>query len=136
MYFNISQTVVQHNKQVRAKVPENLVPLMGPHFEKVDDMLSPGLTLLNWSSLNLELFANSVTASLDSLELLVDRAKDILEIRIQGVLQEISSTLICSLPDSEPWTIEEFVSKIQVNIAMNSHQSGTLFMRSFSHPTM
>lgn len=105
---------MQQNKKVRDKVPEILIPLMAPHIKKVDDMLSPGLTLLSWASLNLEHFADSVTASLDGLELLTDRAIDILDIRIEGVLQEISSTLVCKLPGNEPWTVEEFVSRIKV----------------------
>ena len=110
------QTLVQRNKEVRNKIPENLVPLMVPQCEKVDDMLSPGLTLLSWASLNLEHFSDSVTASLDSLELLIDRSIDILDIRIEGVLQEVSSTLVCELPDNDPWTIEEFVSRNKVQL--------------------
>ena len=106
--------LVQHNKQIRGKIPEVLLPLMAPHLEKVDEMLSPGLTLLPWTSLNLPHFAESCRESLDKLELLIDRAKDILEIQIDGELSDITNTLICVLPDNEPWTIEEFVSKIKV----------------------
>lgn len=106
---------MKYEQQVRGKIPENLLPLMAPHLEKVNSMLSPGLVLLRWTSLNLGHFSNSATASLESLELLIDRANNILEIQIEGVLKEIASTLLCDLPDNEPWTTEEFVSKIKVN---------------------
>jgi hypothetical protein len=105
---------VKYDEQVRAKIPENLLPLMAPHLEKIDSMLSPGLVLLRWTSLNLSHFANSVTSSLESLELLIDRARDILSIQIQGVLNTITSTLLCDLPENDPWPIEEFVSRIKV----------------------
>lgn len=108
------QTLVKYEQQVRAKIPEILLPLMAPHLEKVNSMLSPGLVLLRWTSLNLSYFADSVTASLETLELLVDRASDMLALQIEGVLDDIASTLLCDLPDNEPWTIEEFVSKIKV----------------------
>lgn len=88
---------------------------MAPHIEKVDEMLSPGLTLLPWTSLNLGHFADSCTASLDQLDLLIDRAKDILEIQIEGQLHSISTTLLCVLPDSEPWTMDEFISNIKAS---------------------
>ncbi len=106
---------MKYDKHVRGKVPENLVPLMTPHYEKIDSMLSPGLVLLSWTSLNLGHYVDSVTASLESLELLIDRAKDMLGIQIEGVLEEIASTLLCDLPGNEPWTLEEFVSKIKVS---------------------
>ena len=105
---------MKYEQQVRAKIPENLLPLMAPHLEKVNSMVSPGLVLLRWTSLNLSHFADSVTASLETLELLIDRTSNMLAIQIQGVLDNISNTLLCDLPDNEPWTIEEFVSKIKV----------------------
>ena len=92
------------------------MPLMQPHCEKVDSMLSPGLVLLRWTSLNLGHFATSVTNSLEGLELLISRANDILGIQIQQVLQDITDTLLCELPGNEPWTMEEFVSKIKVSM--------------------
>lgn len=115
------QTLVKYEQEVREKIPENLLPLMAPHLEKVNSILSPGLVLLRWTSLNLGHFADSATASLEKLELLIDRTRDILGIQIEGVLQEIASTLLCDLPDNEPWTIEEFVSKIKVSRIYNYH---------------
>lgn len=89
---------------------------MAPHLEKVNATLSPGLVLLTWTSLNLGHFSDSVTASLEKLELLINRARDILTIQIEGVLKDISFTLLCNLPDNEPWTMEEFVSSIKVSV--------------------
>ena len=87
---------------------------MTPHCKKVDVMLGPGLVLLRWTSLNLAHFADSVTAAIDNLDLMVGRVRDILGIQIEEVLEDINSTLLCDLPGNDPWTIEEFVSRIKV----------------------
>ncbi len=108
------QTLVKNIERVNSKIPEILVPLMAPRCEKIDEMVSPGLTLLRWTSLNLEYFTISVENSLKELDLLIDRINDILEIQIEEVLRGITSTLLRELPGNEPWTIEEFVSRIKV----------------------
>ena len=94
---------------------------MVPHLERVDEMISPGLTILRWTSLNLESYVESVTGSLQSLELLIDRATDVWEIQIKGNLEAIQNTLLCDLPDSDPWTPEQFIAKTQViNSCLNN----------------
>lgn len=107
--------MVEENERIRGKIPELFVPLMGPHLEQVDEVISPGLTLLKWTSLNIGAFIESVEEALKNLELLINRASDILEFRIEGVLKEIQTTPLCELPDSEPWTVDEFVTRTQVS---------------------
>lgn len=107
--------MVMENARVRRKIPELFEPMMVPHLEKVDEMISPGLTILRWTSLNLESYVDSVTVSLQSLELLIDRATDVWEIQIKGNLEAIQNILLCDLPESDPWTPEQFVAKAQVN---------------------
>ena len=101
-------------KETRQKVPEILESLMESHIERLNEVLSPGLTLLRWSSLNLEHFASSVNESLEEFELLVARANDLLSLQIEDGLSDITSMLICDLPDNDPWTTEEFISRNKV----------------------
>ena len=108
--------MVQENERIRGKVPELFSALMEPHLERVDEIISPGLTVLRWTSLNLESYLRSVRAALQELELLVERVSDTHEFRIEGVLQDIQSTVLCELPDNEPWTVDEFVNRTQVRI--------------------
>lgn len=37
---------------------------MGPHLVKVDNALQPGLTSLNWTSMNIDKFLNRVSEAL------------------------------------------------------------------------
>ena len=88
---------------------------MVPHCQKVDVLIEPGLTLLNWSSMNITSFVQSVYKGLHTLELLIDRACDIKTYRIENVLKDMSCVPLCELPpNNEPRTIQEFVSKSKV----------------------
>ena len=53
--------------------------------------------------------------ALGDLELMMDRANDLVEFRIEAVLHEMSIATLCELPDEEPWTVEKFLEKTQVN---------------------
>lgn len=52
---------------------------------------------------------------LADLELLMDRVNDLVEFRIEAVLQEMSISNLCVLPEDEPVTCEEFVQTTRVN---------------------
>lgn len=48
------------------------------------------------------------------LELLMDRVNDLVEMRIDAVLHEMSGSTLCVLPEEEPITCEEFVRTTRV----------------------
>lgn len=107
--------MLSENSRVRGKIPELFEPLMGMHLERVDEMLSPGLSILRWTSLNIRAFTESVHESLKKLELLIDRATDVLQVWIEEELRVMQSTKLCELPENDPWTIEEFLKKTEVS---------------------
>ena len=80
------------------RIPLAFKPLMSPHLAKVDAAIEPGLTMLNWTSLSLDTYIDSVYDSLKELELLIDRANDLVKFRIEAVLQEMCNTTLCQLP--------------------------------------
>ena len=45
-------------------IPASIEILCGPHIQKVDDTLEPGLTTLNWTSINVINFTENVHKSL------------------------------------------------------------------------
>lgn len=45
----------------------------------------------------------------------MDRVNDLVEFRIDAVLQEMSGSTLCVLPEDEPVTCEEFVQTTRVN---------------------
>lgn len=51
------------------------------------------------------------------LELLMDRVNDLVEYRIEAVLQEMSGSILCMLPEDEPVTSDEFVRTTRVSLS-------------------
>ena len=115
--FLLQQLLVE-NERVRAKIPVAFESLMGPHLAKVDAVLGPGITKLTWTSLNMSTYVRSVYEALADLELLMDRANDLVEFRIDSVLREMAATSLCELPGDEPWTVEEFLETTQVGLIL------------------
>lgn len=52
------------------------------------------------------------------LELLMDRANDLVEMRIDAVLQEMSRSTLCDLPEDEAISCEEFVRTTRVKTSL------------------
>ena len=46
------QEVLKEYDDVVSTIPENILPLMKPFTNRVDETIKPGLTMLNWTSLN------------------------------------------------------------------------------------
>ena len=103
--------MVSEINRVHAKIPEHFMILMEPHVKKVDEVISPGLTLLRWTSLNLGSFVESVHAALREHDLLIDRVNSIHENRIQVALGNMLNVPLCELPATETITVEEFLSR-------------------------
>ncbi|XP_034553818.1 dynein heavy chain 5, axonemal isoform X3 [Notolabrus celidotus] len=101
--------MLSENTRVRAKIQSAFEQLAMPHVAKVDEAIQPGLTSLNWASLNIDKYLSRIDKALVDLELLMDRVNDLVEFRIDAVLQEMSSSTLCVLPEEEPVTCEEFV---------------------------
>lgn len=106
--------MVEENNNIRKKIPEQFSFLMKQHLEQVDEVISPGLTVLRWTSVDIESYTESVMASLKEFKLLLDRVLGIIEFRIEGVLHDIQHTDLCELPDNTPVTIHEFVNHTEV----------------------
>ncbi|XP_065102327.2 dynein axonemal heavy chain 5 [Paramisgurnus dabryanus] len=107
--YNNLQLMVTENSKVRSKIQPVFEQLLLPHVAKVDEAILPGLTTLNWTSLNIEKYLNRISAALEELDLLLHRVNDLVEFRIDAVLQEMSTAILCVLPEDEPRTCEEFV---------------------------
>ncbi|NWQ86048.1 DYH5 protein, partial [Burhinus bistriatus] len=98
-------------KRIKLKIQHPVEQLMAPRLANVDDAIQPGLMLLTWTSLNIEKYINTVFYKLAGLELLLDRVNDLVEFRINAVLQEMSIVPLCKLPEDEPLSCEEFLQK-------------------------
>uniref|UniRef100_A0A2C9JCN9 AAA+ ATPase domain-containing protein n=1 Tax=Biomphalaria glabrata TaxID=6526 RepID=A0A2C9JCN9_BIOGL len=113
--------MLEENSRVRKKIPAAFEALMGLHLAKVDDALEPGLTMLSWTSIKIPDFIQSVYKALGELELLVDRAHDVTEFRIDAIMREMATTTLCQLPEDEPWTVPDFIENTKKLCAKGAH---------------
>ncbi|EDV21817.1 uncharacterized protein TRIADDRAFT_59929 [Trichoplax adhaerens] len=111
--YHILELLLSENKRVRSKIPSNFETLLMPHLATIDAALEPGLSMLTWTSMNLMSYVKQVQEKLQELELLIDRANDLVKCRIQALLTDMSNVQLCELPEDEPWSIAEFVEKTQ-----------------------
>nr|XP_054361159.1 dynein axonemal heavy chain 5 [Mirounga angustirostris] len=107
--FSNMKMMLAEYQRVKSKMPPTIEPLMAPHLAKVDEALQPGLAALSWTSLNIEIYLKNTFAKIKDLELLLDRVNDLMEFRIDAVLEEMSSTPLCQLPEEEPLTCADFL---------------------------
>ncbi|KAM9310817.1 dynein axonemal heavy chain 5 [Pholidichthys leucotaenia] len=127
--YNKLQLMLSENTRVRAKIHSAFAQLAMPHAAKVDEAIQPGLTSINWTSLNIDTYLCRIDKALADFELLMDRVNDLVEFRIDAVLQEMSVSTLCVLPEDEPVTCEEFVQTTRdlcIKQAQNLHIKSSL----------
>ena len=105
--------LVAENDRVREMVPDLFLMML--HLEKVDEILSPGLTVLRWTSLDIDSYVGSGHEALERTKLLISRVNDIHDLRIDQECTNVGATPLCELPDHEPWTMAEFKSRVSVS---------------------
>ncbi|XP_059863189.1 dynein axonemal heavy chain 5 [Delphinus delphis] len=127
--FSNMKMMLAEYQRVKSKMPPIIEQLMVPHLAKVDEALQPGLAALTWTSLNIQMYLKNAFAKIKALELLIDRVNDLIEFRIDAILEEMSSTPLCQLPREEPLTCEEFLQMTKdlcVNGAQMLHFKSSL----------
>ncbi|XP_043563465.1 dynein axonemal heavy chain 5-like [Chiloscyllium plagiosum] len=111
--YNKLQLLLEENSRLRARIKPIYETLIAPYVHKIDEAFQPGLVTLNWTSLNNDLFVDKVNAKLGEIDLLVCRINDLIEYRIDRILQDISTTSLCAFPEGTPWPCEEFLKRTQ-----------------------
>ncbi|XP_077101314.1 dynein axonemal heavy chain 5-like [Siphateles boraxobius] len=106
----------EFNTAVR-RIPGVLKSPMQPFIRSVKTALYPGLTILSWTSLNIDYFIGCVYKALQELEQVVKVAMDILECRIDSVLKSMCSTHLITLPNDEPVTPDTFLTNAETTIS-------------------
>ncbi|KAG2458608.1 DYH5 protein, partial [Polypterus senegalus] len=119
------QEMLNHYQSVLNRIPSMVHPLMQPFVARVEEALSPGLTMLSWSSLNTDKFIENVYSCLQELEQIVKEMSDILECRIDNVFQAMSSTVLLDLPEDEPMEMHAFYEMTEKVVALAAETLAT-----------
>ncbi len=111
--------MLEERKRVLDKISPTFRPLFGPHLTKLEAAIEPGLTMLTWTSMNISTYLETIADALREVELLVDRANDLVKYRIESILIEMSKVPLCELPtETTPWTIDDFVKRTEASLLL------------------
>ncbi|KAM9553974.1 dynein axonemal heavy chain 8-like [Salvelinus alpinus] len=110
------ETLLCNYEATCEKIPAVFYNLMASKIKNVESVLRHGLVLLNWSSLILDNFFHNVDTAMSELNHLLKKVRDICEMHIDAVVQDISETVLIDLPEDRP-------SSLQVLISTNENQS-------------
>ncbi|MEE6465421.1 hypothetical protein FKM82_006550, partial [Ascaphus truei] len=94
-------------------IPAMLKPLMRLFITQIEESLSPGLTQLSWTSLNIDKFIRNVYTSLREVEQICKEASDTLDCRIEKMLQDISETPLVDLPEDDTIAVPVFLDRTE-----------------------
>lgn len=111
--------LTEYDKVVSKVIPVTAMVLR-PHFRDMEYKLRPGMITLTWTSMNIDAYKQHIHSGLKKLEELVANINDIIENRIEKNLKIVSKTLLVDLPDSNSFTVEEFVKMQEKHIAKQS----------------
>ncbi|CAL8402248.1 dynein heavy chain 5, axonemal [Gadus morhua] len=103
--------ILQDYREILARIPAILSPLMEPFIGRVEAALSPGLTTLCWSALNTDTFIENVYTALRELDQVSRVATDTLECRIERLLQDMGSCGLLELPVDVPVSPNDFLQQ-------------------------
>ena len=98
----------EYNRVIN-KIPELFTILMVPHIEEVNIAFSPGMTILRWTSINLEGFLITANNALSTLEHLIESALGIHNNRIMEVFSQILQVPLTDVPSHDVISVETFI---------------------------
>lgn len=98
--------------KMKTQIPQDLSVLMRPIVKKVEKAFMPGVTNINWTSFKTEEYFNYIEAHQNELEEVIRKVHEIITLRINQVLYDISHTMLIDIPDERPITPEEFMEGI------------------------
>ncbi|KAH3727100.1 hypothetical protein DPMN_053025, partial [Dreissena polymorpha] len=101
--------MLREYKGILTAISPVLMPLMKPYKEKAEEELYAGVVSLTWTSLNVKEYIEKNYKVMRELDKLSKTVHDILECRIEAVLEDMSTTALCELPEDEAVTMEKFV---------------------------
>ncbi|OAF69480.1 Axonemal beta dynein heavy chain 5, partial [Intoshia linei] len=110
------QIMIEKNNNVRNKTPEILKSLLNTHHMLLDQIMEPGFTHLNWHSLRIDAYIEKVNNHLENYDMLISKASDIIECRINNILLEMEKIELMRPATIETGTISihEFIETTEM----------------------
>ncbi|VDP54126.1 unnamed protein product [Schistosoma curassoni] len=85
LHYNKLKSMLTSINEIEVNLDPMFIKLMRAQFAHLQNLLKPGLSLLNWTSLGINHFIGDVTSYINQLKLLSERANDLKKYRIEQV---------------------------------------------------
>eukprot|EP00820_Chromera_velia_P029268 Cvel_12266.t1-p1 / transcript=Cvel_12266.t1 / gene=Cvel_12266 / organism=Chromera_velia_CCMP2878 / gene_product=Dynein gamma chain, flagellar outer arm, putative / transcript_product=Dynein gamma chain, flagellar outer arm, putative / location=Cvel_scaffold794:55107-67642(+) / protein_length=1727 / sequence_SO=supercontig / SO=protein_coding / is_pseudo=false len=109
-YHNELAYILKEYRRITAMIRPIASQLLKPHLDNLEFILRPGMTSLTWTSMNIDVYLNSVSLGLHKLEQLVVSCTDIMENRIDANLKTVSKLTLIKLPEADSSvSLDDFV---------------------------
>lgn len=110
-YKQSLELILQDYYQVCSSVPAPLTRLLTPHMESVLHYLQPGLSTLNWNSMNIDAYLHQVHTATDRLRDIVDNINQVIQDGVEKKVKRIEKIILFdpNLAYSKIWTVDKFV---------------------------
>ncbi|KAJ8009361.1 hypothetical protein DPEC_G00088090 [Dallia pectoralis] len=92
------------------EIPAIFYNLLASKIKDVECVLRNGLVFLTWASFLLDSFFEDVDTALSELKRFQKKVRDICEMHIDAVLQDISETMLINLPEDKPSSLQDLIS--------------------------
>ncbi|GFR77163.1 dynein heavy chain 8, axonemal, partial [Elysia marginata] len=116
-YRKLQMMLHEYNK-LKDAIPEMFWPLMQPSIFKIDGLFYPAYTSITWTSLEIPAFFKELEKAFREMGLFIKTVCDVKYTRIDAKLNQIADTQMCTIPSTEPWTVEEFIHNTKENSLM------------------
>ncbi|XP_076826623.1 dynein axonemal heavy chain 5 [Brachyhypopomus gauderio] len=121
IHENKLMEMLQDFKAAVKKISPLLQPLMKPFISRVETALSPGLISLSWTSLNISRFVVNVYGALQEMNQVANVTMDILECRIERILETMSCTTLLALPEEDAKVPQDFLIQTESIVRSSRH---------------
>lgn len=92
-----------------SRVPPIVSSLLRPHLDAMGRKLSPGMSTLTWTSMNIDAFMLATYAGVAALDELITKIRDLIENRVERNLKSVSRVTLVDLPSDESFSVDKFV---------------------------
>lgn len=108
-YHNELTFMLREYVRLCSKVHPRLRPALQSIFEDLETRIEPGVTVLTWTSLNIDGYLARIHDLLGRLSNLMEKVNSILEERVEGSIKKISRMTLLQIKD-QIFTTDKFVA--------------------------
>ncbi len=109
-YESTLRFIVREFDRIVSSVVPAMRPLLLPHLDDLERHIQPGMTMLTWQSMNIDVFLQRVDSALSKFNELVGKITDLVRHRIESNIDLISRSSMVNLPHDQSFTLDYFVA--------------------------